>query len=446
MGNEMGSANLKLLWKWFDDVRNGWAFAGLLVGGYVIALAAVSNRWLLAGWPRPSLVMAVTGIVMAVGFLLRKAWAKWFGLAWLALAITVEVTNGALLGWSLSRFFIIALMAAGTVLYYLQVFRLPTGDRAQTDDSSGDDKPFLSLVLLVREHRFLDATILASLISKAWNIEVSAGSDDGAAASDAESTSGDSDDPPAFVVGDSPVFMVGHPLGMFLVHNHDRTYFDEPNEVAESLGELRVKKAVLEHQAWISVDLLHWYAEGDPTSTAYRMIARVVAELADDNVLAVLDTNSQRVFAYGPETERKLRSDDPVAELRRPFYAPVITVDSEDPAMEAAVAEARKRWPEFVAAFEHRPADDEAPFLVKAPFGEGDAVEFIWVKVTGIENDMIYGTLGNEPVDVPSLQEGDRVTVHTADVNDWLCVKNEQPVGGFTIQVLNDRAKAHRPG
>jgi uncharacterized protein YegJ (DUF2314 family) len=105
--------------------------------------------------------------------------------------------------------------------------------------------------------------------------------------------------------------------------------------------------------------------------------------------------------------------------------------------MKAAVAEAQRRWPEFVAAFEGRDDhDEEAAFLVKAPFSQGESTEFMWVHVTGIEHNVVYGRLDNEPANIPRLKEGDRVRIKEEDVNDWMCLVDSKPLGGFTLKVL----------
>jgi uncharacterized protein YegJ (DUF2314 family) len=108
--------------------------------------------------------------------------------------------------------------------------------------------------------------------------------------------------------------------------------------------------------------------------------------------------------------------------------------------MLAAVAEARARFPEFVAAFEGRDGDEEQVFSVKAPFGVEDEVEFMWLQVTGIENDVVYGVLGNEPAR-GKLKLGDRVRTSVAQINDWVYLRNDEMIGGFTVKVLDDRSK-----
>jgi uncharacterized protein YegJ (DUF2314 family) len=221
---------------------------------------------------------------------------------------------------------------------------------------------------------------------------------------------------------------------MLMVHNFDSPYFDDPSDVADDLPELRAKQAVEDHRAWLSADIVAWEGEEDDRAAAYRLIARLLAELADDNCLALVDPDLGRIFVYDPETEAKLRSTDPLRELQQPYYVPVQQIEGDDPRLEAAVAEARRRWPEFVAAFEQR--DDEDLYSVKASFTDGENTEFMWLSVGSIENDVIYGTLGNDPVNVKGLKEGQPVHTKVEDLNDWLFVAGEEPVGGFTVKVL----------
>jgi uncharacterized protein YegJ (DUF2314 family) len=107
--------------------------------------------------------------------------------------------------------------------------------------------------------------------------------------------------------------------------------------------------------------------------------------------------------------------------------------------MQQAVAEARRRWPEFVGAFESRSTDQM--FGVKAKFTQGENSEFMWLSVKAVENGVIFGVLDNNPVDLTKPKLGDRVRVNVADLNDWVITttSGSQPemIGGFTIKVVD---------
>ena len=407
-----------------------WGLAAVVLGADLF-LAAIQEPWLPIGVLNPLFVCGVLGAVCGMAGILRQPWTRWATMVWLVLS----VVSLAVIDWPKEGFPV--LDSLRMVVLTLVGYALWKIDLTE-DDGEDENKPFLSLVLLLREPRYLDTTILASLASRAWDIEIT-GQSDLEESSDENDSSEEVNS--AFIVGESPLFMAKHPDAMLVIHNFDRPYFEDSEAAADDVIEVRAKHAVRQHQAWLAVDVLAWLGEGEGTSEAYRLIARLLAELADDNVLAVIDPDAKQLFCYDPETERKLRSENPLAELREWYHAPIIAVRSDDPAMVAAVAEARQRFPEFVAAFENRTPADEAPFAIKAPFGEGDDVEFMWVEVTGIENEIIYGILKNDPAHVPGLAEGDRVKVKTADLNDWVCIINDEPVGGFTMKVLSERAK-----
>jgi len=426
---------MKRLRAWFDETANWWALAGLATGVFLLGQAMYLNRWTIQGWPRPSLGAAIAGFVFGIAVIARQRWARWVGVAWLGLLALVQIMNGVVRGWGwndLLGLAVLLVMAAG---FYWVFFR-------KRQDEEDESKPFLSLVLLCREPRYLDATILARLASQAWGVEVTASSteDDDPPTQDGDPPEDGDNDRQAFVVGQPPLFMAMHPQAMCAIHHFDQPYFDDLDEAAEGIVELRTRQAVRDHRAWISVDVLHWFGEVEAPDQAYRLIAQLLAEIADDNVLAVIDPDARQVFCYDPEMERKLRSDNPLAELREGYYVPIIGVSGDDPELQAAVAEARDHWPEFVAAFESRDLSADDHYSVKAPFGNDDNVEFMWVEVTAIENDTIFGTLGNDPANIPSLACGDRVQVPVAKLSDWIILVDGEMTGGFSLKVINKRA------
>jgi len=280
--------------------------------------------------------------------------------------------------------------------------------------------------------------------SRAWNADVQVATDE-----HGDETVGQ-EQTRSLLIGESPLFFCNHWPGLLLIHNVDAPYFDDPDAVAESVREIRVRQAIEQHRAWVAVDVVQWFGAEDDEGRrhAYRLIARLLAELADENCLAVVEPVEGRVFLYDPTTEEKLRSDDPLEALCDWYYPPVLVIEADDPEMQAAVNEARRRWPDFVAAFEARHdqhGDEEPPFLVKAPFTDGEHVEFMWVRVTGIENQIIYGVLENMPANVRSIHVGQRVRVRLDNLNDWMCILDGKPAGAFTLQVLAKKSRTDDP-
>jgi len=117
----------------------------------------------------------------------------------------------------------------------------------------------------------------------------------------------------------------------------------------------------------------------------------------------------------------------------------VVQLGVDDPGLVAAAAEAKRRWPEFVAAFnEHRPGRKCAVKYAAPIKGGGD--EQIWIMVTALGSGTISGTLGNAPVADIGLKRGNAVTIQVGDVKDWLFTDGQSMTGGFSVATLRNAA------
>ncbi|MCX6951846.1 MAG: DUF2314 domain-containing protein [Verrucomicrobia bacterium] len=289
--------------------------------------------------------------------------------------------------------------------------------------------PMVSLVLLLREPRYLEPVVLAEIIRSAWGLAIEVAPADGG-----------KDDAPAgkpFIVGNSPVFMVGTGEGMFVVHNHERLYFDPAAEVAEKVPDLRLRKIILDHRAWLSVDAMGVGPEED-VAPYYARISKLLAELANDAVLGLFQPASSRLTPWDATLVERLRRGENLGDLFQVQQAPVVQVSEDDPRMKAAVAEAKRRWPEFVAAFKARQPGGN--YAVKAAVTRDGNTEFIWIEVVGLEPEFIHGKLANDPVDLGDLKIGDQVEVPLAALNDWTFrhAEADEPQGLFTVRILSE--------
>jgi uncharacterized protein YegJ (DUF2314 family) len=292
-------------------------------------------------------------------------------------------------------------------------------DAGDADDDAGG--PRHSLVLLLGEPLYLDASILGQLAARAYGLPFN-----------------DGDEAENFVVGGEgkPHLLRVHGA-MFLIHHQPRPYFDDAEAVAEGFRELRRAEAVRRHRAWFSVDFLP--ASRDlPDAQIHDTLGRLLAEVAATGaeILAVCHPASRRLVPWEPAFRELLSGDDPLAVFQH-SPVPVMRVDADSPALIAAVAEARRRWPEFLAAYAQ--AADKAPFSVKAPVTEGGRTEFIWIKVKTIAGDQIHGLLANDPVALGELKLGSFVSVQVAELNDWVCpdpAAPDRPLGLFTVKAV----------
>lgn len=281
----------------------------------------------------------------------------------------------------------------------------------------------MAFVWLLDEARPLDAPTLRRVIEQELGIEISGEPGDDEPLAEAGK----------FVIGEAPSFMVHLGDHMLLVNTVPVPYVKDPQRGARGIKELRLRKVFGEHRAWLSADLFGQY-EGEALEEGLRIIGRLAAALADERCLALYLPHADNLLPYDPELLEKLRAPRPMEALGW-SVAPVVEVKADDPAMLAAVEEARRRWPEFVGAFRN-PKPGQTNFTVKLPITDGKETEFIWVSVASIEEDEILGDLGNQPVDLRFMKEGDRVRGKIADLNDWAWLEEDQMIGGFTAKVL----------
>ena len=279
------------------------------------------------------------------------------------------------------------------------------------------DIRIISLVMLLREERYLDSEILKRLASRAFDVEFE-----------------DSDEAETFIVPfqDDVNYLLRFRGQLFLINNYPRPYFDDLDEVAENIPELRLRQAFLDHQAWISVDRF-----GPPVLSegeCFTWIGRLLAELLDNDCTAIFCPTNRCGHVYEEDLDEVLRGPDPLQIFESLQQPPVLAISESDPLMMRAVQEARERWPEFVTAFEDRQAGDV--FSVKAPLREGETTEFMWLSVTALENNLIFGRLDNDPVSISRIKCGDPVRVAVNDLNDWFYSSGNQQQGGFTVAVL----------
>lgn len=119
----------------------------------------------------------------------------------------------------------------------------------------------------------------------------------------------------------------------------------------------------------------------------------------------------------------------------------IVQAEKHDERLARATAEARRRWPEFVAEFGRRRAD--AACLVKAPFtGTRGEVEHMWVKPATLDASTLTGELLSDPFAEFDIKAGDTVVVPVGDVEDWAVQYSDgTTLGSFHAPVLEQIEK-----
>jgi uncharacterized protein YegJ (DUF2314 family) len=277
------------------------------------------------------------------------------------------------------------------------------------------EPPLISVVLHFRQSISLSDEALHAAITRAWGRDVRK-------------------DLNEYITRLPPICFVKFD-GMMLLLSNVRKPYCPAEYLAEALKEfpeLRQKKVAREHKAFLSIDLQNPKApEKSLKDDCYRRMCRLAAEFVDDNCMGVYFPETGHLRPYDGEMKNALRSGQPLQEITKWGEAPVVLIEDDDPRLQAAVAEARRSWPDFVHAFQRRSPNQS--FSVKALFTDGRHGEWMWVAVSSVDGEAIQGKLGNTPVDVRNVREGDPVTIRASEIGDWVYNAGERIVGGFSL-------------
>ncbi len=220
----------------------------------------------------------------------------------------------------------------------------------------------------------------------------------------------------------------------FLVYSIARPYVDDPKAESARYEDPRARQAFADHTAWVSIDLSR-ALKGQLQRSAIPPLCRLAAELLDEGTTLLYATWLSRVALPSPQVEAALKSDKPL----EPFgddelNTPIIHAQG-DARIEAAVAEARRRWPEFVAIHARVGAAGEP--LVKGRFTTPDGGdEHMWLGVKSISDQGVAGELLNQPAHIPTLHKGQSVSIPHEDISDWAILDGDTPVGMFVERLL----------
>jgi hypothetical protein len=170
------------------------------------------------------------------------------------------------------------------------------------------ERPMVSLVLLLNEPRYLDADMLTQIVNRTFDVDLGAGGDEAV----------------EFIIGEAPVFILQLRQGTFNVLSFPKPYFDDVQAAAKGVKELRLRKVIQEHQAWLSVDLLGQV--GETEEDPYRVIGKLLAALAPEDTLALLWPTGQQLRVWDAQVEEGLRQDKPLGVFESMSMVPVVEV------------------------------------------------------------------------------------------------------------------------
>jgi uncharacterized protein YegJ (DUF2314 family) len=128
------------------------------------------------------------------------------------------------------------------------------------------------------------------------------------------------------------------------------------------------------------------------------------------------------LLAYLAAAMLALRADDPM-----------ISVDSDDAQMNAAIAHAKATLSSFIKIYQSSGADS---YSIKLPITDKGQTEFFWLSDISYADGKFTGTIDNDPELVHNVKLGQKMTVDSSQVADWLYMKGDKMYGNFTMRVL----------
>ena len=109
-------------------------------------------------------------------------------------------------------------------------------------------------------------------------------------------------------------------------------------------------------------------------------------------------------------------------------------VKSDNTAMNAAIQEARRTVPQFLAAMQA--AKPGQRFTVKMRVSDGTVTEHMWLDGLSYDGKRFSGTLEDDPFQVKGYHKGQTMTVAPNDISDWIIFEGKKRTGAYTEKVL----------
>ena len=116
----------------------------------------------------------------------------------------------------------------------------------------------------------------------------------------------------------------------------------------------------------------------------------------------------------------------------------VYSVDGDDEQMNSAIEKAVKSYDEFLRKFDN-PDGNSSDFSVKMMFSYADGNEHMWLNDLFRKEYKLYGVLDSDPITVTSVKAGDTVAIAKEKISDWMYLRNDTLVGGYTIRALYNK-------
>lgn len=85
------------------------------------------------------------------------------------------------------------------------------------------------------------------------------------------------------------------------------------------------------------------------------------------------------------------------------------------------------------------PKNGQQYFSVKARIEDNGKTEHIWLMEPNFDGEgNIFGTVGNEPIDVKNVSINQKIGITKDYVSDWMIIEHGRLIGGYTIRAIRE--------
>lgn len=222
----------------------------------------------------------------------------------------------------------------------------------------------------------------------------------------------------------------------FLVETASEPWMEDQPQIIEETADLRMREMLRHVTSYLVVTVDNDFKDEDAQQQTVDNALRLLSGFTDaKDTLAIFDDDSGDFNYFNDEVQETLCGEEPESSFAVEVTPPAVTRKPDAPEMQAAISEARRRWPEFAKNFRDY-AEERSPFLLQARFGFADKPECLWAEVLSIHANKISALLKSDPSPASSLNKGDTVEIPLSEVLDWIYPEEDSAkVGGFTLDL-----------
>jgi uncharacterized protein YegJ (DUF2314 family) len=300
----------------------------------------------------------------------------------------------------------------------------PQDEKAAEDkDGSEEESATFSYALFLKKPRKLTKEAIQGAMQVGWGLEKSA----------VEKIR---------ITGEKKEFTVRFQGVSYLVESANQPWLEDQEQIIEESGDRRMREMLRSVKANVSVTVDNKFKNEEDRDVALENAVHLLTGLIDlEDTLAVYDDDSGDFNYVDKEVMEALAGDDPLSAFEIEVMPPAVALDPKNPAIQTAVAEAHRRWPEFSKQFRDH-GTSRGPFIVKTELGQEGHREALWCEVMTIMPGKIRAILKSEPTVAVNLAKGDQVTIPLDEITDWVYPDEEgEKVGAFTLDAVDQPKK-----